>query len=352
MKITEVAKQLNMTSRNIRFYEEEGLIHIGRNDNNYREYNENDIQRLREIKVLRDIGIPIVDIKAYFKKEKSLKDITAQRLFELQTQVHDTQLLYQICEMMNQNEIPLTTFTTQKYQEVINQRKNSDYGKLMSEDWRLKLDKKSLLKTFCIILFPLLFLILIIFHFLGMLTHFPIESYSILFYMIVILSTLLIDMMIVINTSIEHHIELREDGIYFMDKTSHISKVQLIKDVWHDDYVKDLEFIDYHDITKVKVDYQEAGMITGGDVMFTFYFIVFTKHDEVYRFDSTLLSSTQKFITTLGILHDKSLQWIDPHKVYKLLQLPNEKLYPILNHIAWNKRRLQRQKRINKKTNH
>lgn len=352
MKIREVAKQLNMTSRNIRFYEEEGLIHIGRGDNNYREYNETDIQRLREIKVLRDIGIPIIDIKAYFKKEKSLKDITAQRLSELQTQVHDTQLLYQICEMMNQNEIPLTSFTTQKYQEVINQRKNHHYGKLISEDWRLKLDKKTLLKTFCIILFPLLFLIIIILNFMGLLIQFPLENNPIPFYMIAILSTLFIDTIIVINTSIKHHMELREDGIYFMDKTSHISQFQLLKDVWHDDYVKDLEFIDYQDIIKVKVDYQEAGMITGGDVMFTFYFIVFTKDDEVYRFDSTLLSSTQKFITTLGILHDKSPQWIDPHKIYQLLQLPNEKLYPILNHNAWNKRQLQRHKRINQKTNH
>lgn len=146
MKIKQVAKQLNMTSRNIRFYEEEGLIHVGRSDNNYREYNDEDVKRLKKIKVLRDIGTPIADIKAYFKKEVTLKEITTQRLTDLQKQVKDAKSLYQICEMIHDSEMPLTTFTTEKYQNLLDSYKDqtsqNDYGKLLSEDWRLKLSKK------------------------------------------------------------------------------------------------------------------------------------------------------------------------------------------------------------------
>lgn len=348
MKITEVAKELNMTTRNIRFYEEEGLIQIGRSDNNYREYNDNDVERLREIKILRGIGVPIIDIKAYLKKEKTLKEITALRLSELQTQVKDAKLLCQICEMIYENEMPLTTFTTQKYQEALNsyknQKTNHEYGQLLSEDWRLKIDKKNMLKIFCLSFIPLLFLIVMISTFMSSLIQFPLESNPIIFYILIFLLTFLIDGCLVIHNSIHHHIELRENGIYFIDNQSHLSYFPFLRDVWHDDYVKHLEFIDYDDITKVKVGYQETGMITGGDILFTFYFVIFTKNDEVYRFDSTLLSSTQKFMTALSILHDKSPKWIDPQKIYQLLQLPNEELYPILNRFAWNQRQSKRLK--------
>lgn len=351
MKIKQVAKQLNMTSRNIRFYEEEGLIHVGRSDNNYREDNEEDIKRLKEIKVLRDIGIPIADIKAYFKKELTLKEITTQRLTALENQVKDAKSLYQICEMIHDSEMPLTTFTTEKYQNLLDSYKDqtsqNDYGKLLSEDWRLKLSKKSLIKTFCLCCLPLFFITCILLTFMCTLTNITIFNDHFLFYTLTLIITVCIDILLIINTSIQNHMELRENGIYFYDKHTPIPHFQFLKDVWNDDYIKDLEFIAYEDIVKVKVDTQEAGMITGGDTLFTFYFIVFTSHDELYRFDSTLFSNTDKFLMTLSILHDKSPKWIDRKNIYKLLQLPNEKLYPILNQFAWNKRRLDRIKRIN-----
>ena len=47
MKIKDVEKQVGISKANIRFYEEEGLIHPARNqENNYREYSETDVDRL------------------------------------------------------------------------------------------------------------------------------------------------------------------------------------------------------------------------------------------------------------------------------------------------------------------
>ena len=54
MKIKDVEKQVGISKANIRFYEEEGLIHPARNqENNYREYSEADVEQLQEIKKLR-----------------------------------------------------------------------------------------------------------------------------------------------------------------------------------------------------------------------------------------------------------------------------------------------------------
>ena len=51
MKINEVEALVNITKKNIRFYEEQGLLYPQRNtENGYRNYSEEDVQVLRQIK--------------------------------------------------------------------------------------------------------------------------------------------------------------------------------------------------------------------------------------------------------------------------------------------------------------
>ncbi|MDR0269667.1 MerR family transcriptional regulator [Paenibacillus sp.] len=65
MKIKEVADRLKISQRAIRFYEEKGLIHPSKqNDNQYRIFDEEDIWRLQTIIALRESGMPINDIQA------------------------------------------------------------------------------------------------------------------------------------------------------------------------------------------------------------------------------------------------------------------------------------------------
>ncbi|SEP68808.1 putative AdoMet-dependent methyltransferase [Virgibacillus subterraneus] len=64
MQIKEVAKQLNTTSRAIRFYEQKGLISPKKDtENHYRIYSEKDLLRLSTILALREIGMRIENIK-------------------------------------------------------------------------------------------------------------------------------------------------------------------------------------------------------------------------------------------------------------------------------------------------
>ena len=56
MKINEVEAAVGVTKKNIRFYEEEGLISPRREPGNgYRSYSEADVERLRRIKLLRKL---------------------------------------------------------------------------------------------------------------------------------------------------------------------------------------------------------------------------------------------------------------------------------------------------------
>jgi DNA-binding transcriptional MerR regulator len=64
LKINEVEALVGITKKNIRFYEEAGLLTPRRNsENGYRDYSESDIDTLRRIKLLRKLGVPLEEIR-------------------------------------------------------------------------------------------------------------------------------------------------------------------------------------------------------------------------------------------------------------------------------------------------
>ena len=67
MKIKEVEALVGIKKTNIRFYEREGLLNPERSEeNNYREYSEEDVRRLEQIKMLRMLDVPTADIRLLF----------------------------------------------------------------------------------------------------------------------------------------------------------------------------------------------------------------------------------------------------------------------------------------------
>ena len=64
MKINEVEAQVGITKKNIRFYEEQGLLSPRRNsENGYRDYGQAEVETLRRIKLLRKLGVPLEEIR-------------------------------------------------------------------------------------------------------------------------------------------------------------------------------------------------------------------------------------------------------------------------------------------------
>lgn len=85
-RITEVGSMLGLTSRSLRYYEEAGLIQsVRRPGEKYRFYDEETIERLRQILVLRKMLIPIKDIlRIYQSREMSVVvEVFVNRLQEL-----------------------------------------------------------------------------------------------------------------------------------------------------------------------------------------------------------------------------------------------------------------------------
>ena len=49
MNINQVEKMTGVSKRNIRFYEKQGLLSPNREENNYRDYSEQDVNTLKKI---------------------------------------------------------------------------------------------------------------------------------------------------------------------------------------------------------------------------------------------------------------------------------------------------------------
>jgi MerR family copper efflux transcriptional regulator len=66
MKIQELADLMGLTPHTIRFYEKDGLLdsrHIQREKNNYRNYSDEAIERLKLIKKFQGIGCSLAELK-------------------------------------------------------------------------------------------------------------------------------------------------------------------------------------------------------------------------------------------------------------------------------------------------
>lgn len=58
MRIGDLARQSGVTTRQLRYYEEQGLLHPVRSMNNYREYADEAVEQVQQIRGLLDSGLP------------------------------------------------------------------------------------------------------------------------------------------------------------------------------------------------------------------------------------------------------------------------------------------------------
>lgn len=61
-QIGDVAKRLNISQRTVRYYEELGLITTERTQSGYRVFNESQMEKLKTILALKEIGMPLEEI--------------------------------------------------------------------------------------------------------------------------------------------------------------------------------------------------------------------------------------------------------------------------------------------------
>ena len=121
MKIKQVEELVGITRKNIRFYEEQGLLNVERAENGYREYHTADIARLQEIKLFRKMDISIEEMRALFEKRKSLQFCLEQHLRELERRREGLVKMQEMCERLITEHQSLDTLNAENCLEEIEQ---------------------------------------------------------------------------------------------------------------------------------------------------------------------------------------------------------------------------------------
>lgn len=69
MNTKNVCKELGISPKALRIYEDLGIVVPQRSENNYRNYEENNILKLRQVILLKEMGIPLKNIKSLLSRE-------------------------------------------------------------------------------------------------------------------------------------------------------------------------------------------------------------------------------------------------------------------------------------------
>lgn len=137
-QIKEVAKQLQTTTRTIRFYEEKGLISpIKNQDNQYRLYSEKDAWRLQTIISLRETGMSITGIQKVLEGIDEGSEQEVLYYLELQRSLMYSQWveLKQIIESMDHLIDLSKQNQTLVWEDVFQLAEGIKRVKDMREDW-------------------------------------------------------------------------------------------------------------------------------------------------------------------------------------------------------------------------
>ena len=118
MKINQVEELVGITKKNIRFYEEQGLISPERNrDNGYREYSLKDVELLNKIKLLRSLDVPIEEIRKLENAEVSMVDCLDRHISHFTHRQKELDIMKEMCRKMIEADANFDNLSADSYLE-------------------------------------------------------------------------------------------------------------------------------------------------------------------------------------------------------------------------------------------
>lgn len=119
MTIKEVEQYLEVPRATVRFYEKEGLICPERSGNGYRDYSDEDVEKLRKIIVFRKLGMSLPDIEDVLDGAKPLSLAVEENIVNLEKQIEELKGALFVCHKLQEEKEEMETFEVEKYWNVI-----------------------------------------------------------------------------------------------------------------------------------------------------------------------------------------------------------------------------------------
>lgn len=142
MKINEVEALVGITKKNIRFYEQEGLLAPRRNsENGYRDYGEGEVTILRQIKLMRKLGLPLEDIRKMQSGLLTVPDGMRRHLVTLERENRNLEHARTMCSALMEEETTLEGMDACRWlnqMEELERQEGATFQNKQREDVRIK----------------------------------------------------------------------------------------------------------------------------------------------------------------------------------------------------------------------
>lgn len=119
MHIKDVEQRTGLSRANIRYYEQEGLVHPARRKNGYRDYSQEDLETLLRVRLLRRLDVPIEEIRAMQAGKLSLSEALSQRLAALRRREEQARTDQSVCRAMQADHACYDTLDAEKYWRLL-----------------------------------------------------------------------------------------------------------------------------------------------------------------------------------------------------------------------------------------
>lgn len=106
----DIEKQFGINRKTLFFYEEEGLLHPERKENGYREYGDEDVERLKIILLLRRMDVSLVNVKKYLNNEVTVQEILREQSGKMRLKKEEYEKKEQEALYLKEREMPLLDY--------------------------------------------------------------------------------------------------------------------------------------------------------------------------------------------------------------------------------------------------
>ena len=164
MKINQAAELAGITKKNIRFYEEQGLVDPARDpQNGYREYSLDDVRQLERVKLLRQLGVTCESIRRMMTGELTLKSCMRDRLRELDAAGRSICHMKTVCGLLAEEAEDLSAVDASLYLDRMKELEKGGASFMNVEKTDIKKRRNgAIIAAATVILFMLAMIVLIV----------------------------------------------------------------------------------------------------------------------------------------------------------------------------------------------
>lgn len=264
MKTNEVERKTGLSKQTILYYEKEGLINPQRDDNDYRNYNQDDIQILILVKMLRSMNIGIDDIRLVLQDQLSIQDCLNTQSMYIENNLKEIQNIQKTIKFYKEKHIPLIP-ALQDVEKIDSKTYFGFYKTTPHVSIGRKLTRKFLIKEiFLQTLYSIILASAITYGYLRITHELSINVWIISFFCFILFIFISFGMgfgemnALTISQNISVFIEFDETGIYYHQRENFINQLKYAYNVLQGRDI--LKHIQYNKIQSVKIKHVQRFM--------------------------------------------------------------------------------------------